>query len=80
MASDLANERPIDARTESWEGCVEYVNPNSLLLGRTGPRGDPGTFDFEAYFFSRQVGFFSDFHLHKVDLVSLECPLESLRM
>ncbi len=32
---------------------VEYISPNSLLLGRTGPRGDPGTFDFEGYSYKR---------------------------
>lgn len=53
MASNLANERPIDARTQSREDCVEYISPNSLLLGRTGPRGDPGTFDFEGYPYKR---------------------------
>ncbi|XP_067280641.1 uncharacterized protein [Pseudorasbora parva] len=53
MASNLANERPIDARTQSREDCVEYISPNSLLLGRTGPRGDPGTFDFEGYSYKR---------------------------
>ncbi len=53
MASNLANERPIDARTQSREDCVEYISPNSLLLGRTGPRGDPGTFDFEGHSYKR---------------------------
>jgi len=53
MASNLANERPIDARTQSREDCVEYISPNSLLLGRTGPRGDPGTFDFKNYPYRR---------------------------
>lgn len=53
MASNLANERPIDARTQSREDCIEYISPNALLLGRTGPRGDPGTFDFEGYSYSR---------------------------
>lgn len=53
MASNLANERPIDARTQSREDCVEYISANSLLLGRTGPSGDPGTFDFEGYSYKR---------------------------
>ena len=42
MASNLADERPIDARTQSREDCVEYISPNSLLLGRAGPSGVPG--------------------------------------
>ncbi len=49
MAANLANERPIDARTQSREDCVEYVTPNSLLLGRSGSKGDPGDFDFIGY-------------------------------
>ncbi|XP_059192192.1 uncharacterized protein LOC131974080 [Centropristis striata] len=53
MASNLANERPINARDQSGEDCVEYISPNSLLLGRTGPTGDPGTFDFEGYSYKR---------------------------
>ncbi|KAL1249499.1 hypothetical protein QQF64_020504 [Cirrhinus molitorella] len=53
MAANLANERPIDARTQSREDCVEYVTPNSLLLGRSGPKGDPGDFDFVGYFYKR---------------------------
>lgn len=53
MASNLANERPVDARTQSREDCVEYISPNSLLLGRAGPRRDPRTFDFEEYSYKR---------------------------
>lgn len=53
MAANLANERPIDARTQSREDCVEYISPNSLLLGRTGPRGDLGSFDFDGYPYKR---------------------------
>ncbi|XP_073797048.1 uncharacterized protein [Danio rerio] len=53
MAANLANERPIDARTQSREDCVEYVTPNSLLLGRSGPKGDPGDFDFVGYPYKR---------------------------
>ena len=33
MAANLANERPIDARVQSREDRVQYVTPNSLLLG-----------------------------------------------
>ncbi|KAJ8346592.1 hypothetical protein SKAU_G00279930 [Synaphobranchus kaupii] len=39
MAANLANKRPIDARTQSREDCMDYINPNSLLLGRAGPKG-----------------------------------------
>ncbi|GAA6101821.1 uncharacterized protein LOC106611916 [Tachysurus ichikawai] len=53
MAANLANERPIDARTQSQEDCIEYISPNSLLLGRTGPRGDLGCFEFENYPYKR---------------------------
>lgn len=52
-AANLANERPIDARTQSREDCIEYISPNSLLLGRIGPRGDLGCFDFESYPYKR---------------------------
>lgn len=49
MAANLANERPIDARTQSREDCIWYISPNSLLLGRTGPKGDTGDFTFGGY-------------------------------
>ncbi len=52
-AANLVNERPIDARTQSREDCVEYVSPNSLLLGRTGKRRDLGSFEFEDYPYKR---------------------------
>ena len=53
MASNLANERPIGARSQAQEDCVEYVTPNSLLLGRANPKGDPGDFQFDGYPFKR---------------------------
>lgn len=53
MAANLANERPIDERTQSQEDCVEYISPNTLLLGRAGPRGDSGGFEFEDYPYKR---------------------------
>ncbi len=53
MAANLANERPIDARTQSREYCLEYITPNSLLLGRVSPRGDIGDFDFAGYPYKR---------------------------
>ncbi len=49
MAANLANEGPIDTRTQSWEDCVEYISPNSLLLGRASPSGVPENFQFEGY-------------------------------
>ena len=39
-AANLANERPIDARVQEQEDAVEYISPNSLILGRTGQGGD----------------------------------------
>ena len=53
MAANLTNERPIDARTKCREDCVDYISPNSLLLGRTGQRGDLGGFKFEGYAYKR---------------------------
>lgn len=53
MAANLVNERPIDARVQSCEDYVEYVSPNSLLLGRASPKGDPGDFQFEGYAYKR---------------------------
>lgn len=53
MAANLVNERPIDARTQSREDCVEYITPNSLLLGRASPKGDPGDFQFTGYPYKR---------------------------
>ena len=44
IATNLVNERQIEARVQSQEDSVEYVSPNSLLL-----RGDPGVFEFEGY-------------------------------
>lgn len=53
MVANLANERPIDARTQSREDCVEYITPNSLLLGCANPKGDPGDFQFDGYPYKR---------------------------
>ncbi|XP_039673200.1 uncharacterized protein LOC120569391 [Perca fluviatilis] len=53
MAANLANERPVDARAQIQEDCVEYITPNSLLLGRASLRGDPGDFQFEGYPYKR---------------------------
>nr|XP_017209463.2 uncharacterized protein LOC108181536 [Danio rerio] len=53
IAANLANERPIDARAQTQEGCIQYVTPNSLLLGRASQSGDIKTFDFFSYPFKR---------------------------
>lgn len=53
MAANLANERPIDARTQSREYCIEYISPNTLLLRRASPVGDPGDFQFDNYPYKR---------------------------
>lgn len=33
LAANLANERPIDARVQSREDRIQYITPNTLLLG-----------------------------------------------
>lgn len=53
MAANLANERPIDARAQAQEDCIQYVTPNALLLGRASQSGDVKTFDFSSYPFKR---------------------------
>lgn len=53
MAANLANERPIDARVQSREDCINYVTPNSLLLGRASQSGDVKAFDFASYPYKR---------------------------
>ncbi|XP_054634429.1 uncharacterized protein LOC129182392 [Dunckerocampus dactyliophorus] len=53
MAANLANERPIDARVQSREDRVEYVTPNSLLMGRASHSGDSKSFDFQGYPYKR---------------------------
>lgn len=53
MAANLANEHPIDARVQSREDRLEYVTPNSLLLGRASCSGDSKSFDFENYPYKR---------------------------
>ncbi|XP_008333776.1 uncharacterized protein LOC103397334 [Cynoglossus semilaevis] len=39
-AANLTNDRPIDAKAQEQEDAVEYLTPNSLILGRTGLGGD----------------------------------------
>lgn len=53
LAANLANERPIDARVRSREDCIQYVTPNSLLLGRAMQSGDFKTFEYTTYPFKR---------------------------
>ncbi|TKS65757.1 hypothetical protein D9C73_028022 [Collichthys lucidus] len=53
LAANLANERPIDARAQSLEDRLEYITPNSLLLGRALQSGDIKTFDFGTYPYKR---------------------------
>lgn len=53
LAANLANERPVDARIQSREDCIQYVTPNSLLLGRASQSGDFKTFDFSNYLYKR---------------------------
>ncbi|RVE55951.1 hypothetical protein OJAV_G00231410 [Oryzias javanicus] len=53
LAANLANERPIDARVQSSEESVQYVTPNSLLLGRASLKGDVVTFNHKGYSFKR---------------------------
>ncbi|KAL3983379.1 high-mobility group nucleosome-binding domain-containing protein 1 [Sarotherodon galilaeus] len=38
LAANLTNERPIGARAQVQEETIDVVTPNSLLLGRAGPR------------------------------------------
>lgn len=53
IAANLANERPIDARVQSYEDSVQYTTPNTLLLGRASSSGDFKTFDFTSYPYKR---------------------------
>lgn len=53
IAANLTNERPIDARVQSREDCIQYVTPNCLLLGRASQSGDIRTFDFSCYPYER---------------------------
>lgn len=53
LAANLGNERPIDARAQSLEDRLEYVTPNSLLLGRASQSGDIKSFNFDTYPYKR---------------------------
>ena len=56
VAANLANEQPIDARVQSREDCIQYVTPNTLLLGRASQSGDFKTLDFSSYPYKRLRG------------------------
>lgn len=53
LAANLTNQRPIGAKIQVHEDSVDVVTPNSLLMGRVGPEGDPLGFDFPSYPFCR---------------------------
>lgn len=53
LAANLANERPIDARIQSREDRIQYVTPNTLLLGRASRSEDFKSFDFDNYPYKR---------------------------
>lgn len=53
LAANLANECPLDAQVQSRENCLQYVSPNTFLLGRASPRSDTRTFDFASYSYKR---------------------------
>ncbi|KAK7883254.1 hypothetical protein WMY93_029428 [Mugilogobius chulae] len=48
-AANLTNERPIDAKAQVQEETVEYLTPNSLILGRTGHGGDMHGIDVDTH-------------------------------
>lgn len=48
-AANLTNDRPIDAKAQEQEDIVEYLTPNSLILGRTGQGGDMHGIDMETH-------------------------------
>lgn len=48
-AANLTNDRPIDAKAQEQEDAVEYLTPNSLILGRTGQGGDMYGIDVETH-------------------------------
>lgn len=46
LAANLANERPIDTRVQSQEDHIQYITPNTLLLGRATQSGDFTKFNY----------------------------------
>lgn len=53
QAANLTNERPIDARAQEQENSIEYLTPNSLILGRASPGGDTSSLDLETHSWRR---------------------------
>lgn len=53
QAANLTNERPIDARAQEQEDSVEYLTPNSLILGRASLEGDTSGLDLETHSWRR---------------------------
>ena len=53
QAANLTNERPIDARAQEQEDSVEYLTPNSLILGRASLGGDTNGLDLETHSWRR---------------------------
>ena len=51
LAANLANKRPIDVQCH--EDCIQYITPNTLLLGRATQSGDFKTFDYTTFHFKR---------------------------
>ncbi len=49
QAANLTNERPIDAKAQEQEDSVEYLTPNSLILGRASLGGDTSGLDLETH-------------------------------
>ncbi|XP_077949972.1 uncharacterized protein LOC144389412 [Gasterosteus aculeatus] len=49
QAANLTNERPIDARAQEQEDSVEYLTPNSLILGRASLGGDTSGLDLDTH-------------------------------
>ncbi|XP_019738326.1 uncharacterized protein LOC109523554 isoform X3 [Hippocampus comes] len=45
QAANLTNERPIDAHAQEQEESIDYITPNSLILGRSSVGGDTDGLD-----------------------------------
>lgn len=55
QAANITNERPIDATAQEQENIIEYLTPNSLILGRASPGGDTCGFDLETHSWRRAI-------------------------
>lgn len=49
QAANLTKERPIDARAQIQEDLIEYLTPNSLILGRASLGGDTSGLDLKTH-------------------------------